>query len=199
MREQKPIKAPDSKKCSSLQYTYYEEPGSGMMQIKLEKLQAADSEALRQFEIKNRKFFEEMVPSRGDAYYKREVFEQLHLNLLNEQNTGNAIFYLMKNDEESIVGRLNLIDMDKTNKTGHLGYRVGKNYIGQGIASQAVKLLLKAAPDLNIRQIQAKTTETNQASQKVLERSGFSQVEEMDEEIDFNGEQVKFVHYIWEG
>lgn len=127
------------------------------------------------------------------------MFEQLHLNLLNEQNTGNAIFYLMKNEEESIVGRLNLIDMDKTNKTGHLGYRVGKNYIGQGIASQAVKLLLKAAPDLNIRQIQAKTTETNQASQKVLEKSGFSQVEEMDEEIDFNGEQVKFVHYIWEG
>ncbi|WP_327078775.1 GNAT family N-acetyltransferase [Planococcus glaciei] len=199
MREQKPIKAPDSRKCLSLQYSYYEEPGSGIMQIKLEKLQVADSEALRQFEMKNRSFFEKTVPGRGDAYYKQEVFEQLHLNLLTEQGTGDAVFYLMKNEEGSIVGRLNLIDMDKTNETGHIGYRVGQNYIGQGIASQAVQLLLEAAPDLNIRQIQAKTTETNLASQKVLEKSGFSQVEEMDEEIDFNGEQVKFVHYIWEG
>lgn len=167
------------------------------MEIRLKKLKEADSKALLEFEVENRNFFEKMVPSRGDNYYKHEVFKQNHLNLLSEQDVGDSIFYLIKNEEESIVGRLNLIDIDKAKRSGHLGYRVGQKYIGQGIASRAVKLLLEAAPGLNIQQIVAKTTETNQSSQKVLEKSGFSQLEEMDEETDFKGEQVKFVQYTW--
>ncbi|MGK7378022.1 GNAT family N-acetyltransferase [Planococcus sp. 1R117A] len=167
------------------------------MEIKLEQLTGADSEALFEFEMKNRSFFEERIPSRGDEYYQRDVFERNHQILLKEHSAGDSVFYLIKNGEGSILGRLNLADIDQTNQRGYLGYRVGQAYIGQGIASRAVKLLIKAADGLDISQLEAKTTKDNIASQKVLEKNGFKQIEVMDEEIILNGAQVKFVYYIW--
>lgn len=45
------------------------------MNIVIEKLKVTDIESLYEFEIENRIFFEEMVPSRGDDYYIPEVFK----------------------------------------------------------------------------------------------------------------------------
>ncbi|MDN7246004.1 GNAT family N-acetyltransferase [Planococcus shenhongbingii] len=167
------------------------------MEIKLEQLTGADSEALFEFEMKNRSFFEERIPSRGDEYYQRDVFERNHQILLKEHSAGDSVFYLIKNGEGSILGRLNLANIDQTNQSGYLGYRVGQSFVGHGIASRAVKILLQSADDINIQQIEAKTTTNNKASQKVLEKNGFKQIEVMDEEIILNGEHVKFVYYIW--
>lgn len=44
------------------------------MDIIIEKLQYADAENLFEFELENRDYFEEMVPSRGDDYYNFETF-----------------------------------------------------------------------------------------------------------------------------
>jgi [ribosomal protein S5]-alanine N-acetyltransferase len=168
-----------------------------IMNIKIEKLQNSDAEKLFEFELENRAFFEEMVPSRGDDYYNFETFKNKHEALLDEQAEGLSYFYLIKNKDGSILGRMNLIDIDKSQNSGHIGYRVGQAYTGKGIAYTALKLLLETVSTQGIKLISAKTTTENLASQKVLEKSGFKQIATSDEAFIMDKKSVKFVYYTW--
>ena len=143
------------------------------MKIYLSKLTFEDAQRLLEFELTNRRFFELMVPTRGDDYYKLDQFLINHQVLLNEQEEGLSTFYLIKNEIAGIVGRINLIDINKQLGTAHLGYRIGEAFLGKGIATQSVKLILELIEEQSIHQLYAKTTMDNIASQKVLERTGF--------------------------
>ncbi|TXC89346.1 GNAT family N-acetyltransferase [Metabacillus litoralis] len=166
------------------------------MNITLKKLDLHDAQNLFTFELENRSFFEKMVPSRGDDYYQFDCFLKKHEDLLNEQKEGKSFFYLIINLNGHICGRMNIVDLDGgINTTGHLGYRVGKNYTGKGVASQALQLLLNSISEEGINEIRAKTTTNNIASQKVLEKNGFERVSTSDELFFMNGEKISFVTY----
>lgn len=165
------------------------------MEIRLEKLQLSDAKKLYEFELENRGYFEKMVPSRGEEYYHFDNFTLRHEALLEEQANDQSYYYLIKNEHNFILGRINLVDIDKTRNLGHLGYRVGKAYTGKGVASEALHLLVKNINKLGIKQISAKTTTNNIGSQKVLEKNGFKHLLTRDEEFEMNGNIVKFVYY----
>ncbi|WP_214483535.1 GNAT family N-acetyltransferase [Bacillus sp. SM2101] len=167
------------------------------MDILIEQLDVTDAHNLYKFELQNRKFFEEMVPSRGDDYYGLEVFKKRHETLLEAQAQGSSYFYLIKSTDGSIVGRINLVDIDKSQKIGHLGYRVGQLYARKGVAKKAVKLLLEQLTDQDIIQVKAKTTTNNITSQKVLEKNGFKHSKSYDEEFEMNDQKLNFVYYTW--
>lgn len=165
------------------------------MNYYIELVKEQDAQALFQFEYNNRTFFEKMVPSRGEDYFNH--FSERHSQLLKEQSEGISYFYLIRNAIGEIAGRINLVDIDWENHAGSLGYRVGEAFTGKGVASSAVKLLLKEMEKSNITEIHAKTTTHNIPSQKVLEKNDFERTSISTDEIEFNGEKVKFVHYIW--
>ncbi|WP_018930726.1 GNAT family N-acetyltransferase [Gracilibacillus lacisalsi] len=165
------------------------------MDILIEQLQYKDADKLFKFELENRNFFEKMVPSRGDDYYDFEIFKKRHQALLDEQAQGLSYFYLIKNISGEILGRMNLVDIDKSGYSGHVGYRVGESYTGKGIAYTALKLLIETVSEQGIKQLLAKTTNNNIASQKVLEKNGFEHIRTDAEEID--GQNLKFVYYMW--
>ncbi|MGE7118732.1 GNAT family N-acetyltransferase [Peribacillus sp. NPDC046944] len=165
------------------------------MDIFIEELQDSDMEELLAFELENRAFFEEMVPSRGDDYYTPAHFNESHKALLDEQTRGASFFYLIKDKHHSILGRINVVDIEENQRIGHLGYRVGQIYTGRGIANRALQLLLKKIVDKDIKQIHAKTTTTNIPSQKVLEKNGFKKVATSEEGFEMNGQNLHFVYY----
>lgn len=165
------------------------------MDIYIERLQVTDVEVLYKFELENRTFFEEMVPTRGDDYYKPEIFKRRYEALLEEQVQGGSYFYLIKDKDSSILGRINLVDIDEFHKIGHLGYRVGQAYTGKGIANKALKLLIEKVTDEDIKQIKAKTTTNNIASQRVLEKNGFEIIATSSEEFEMKGQKLSFVYY----
>ena len=88
------------------------------------------------------------------------------------------------------------MDIEKSDKIGYLGYRVGQAYTGKGIANTALKLLIETVTGKDIKQIKAKTTTNNIASQRVLEKNGFERIETSSEEFEMNGQMLKFVYYI---
>jgi ribosomal-protein-alanine N-acetyltransferase len=171
--------------------------GEGIMKLVIEKLKDADFENLHKFEIENRTFFEEMIPSRGDDYYRPESFRARNELLLDEQAEGLSYFYLIKDEHHSILGRINLVDINFSNKIGFLGYRVGKIHTGKGIAKKALQLLLHTIIDLDIKEVHAKTTAHNIASQKVLMQNGFKHTVTSEEEFEMNGQMLQFTNYIW--
>ncbi|WP_433772201.1 GNAT family N-acetyltransferase [Bacillus wiedmannii] len=168
------------------------------MEIYIEQLKKQDAEDLFTFELTNRSFFETMVPNRGSKYYDFEYFQILLNDLLIEQADGNSYFYLIRNEEKEIVGRINLVDLDTETRSRSLGYRVGERFTKKGVATAAVKLILDVAKNNEINEVHAKTTTNNLASQLVLEKSEFSYKNETDTtSVELNGEHVNFVHYIW--
>ncbi|MFD1851683.1 GNAT family N-acetyltransferase [Oceanobacillus bengalensis] len=167
------------------------------MDIKLEKLQHADANKLYEFELENKAYFEKMVPSRGDDYYHLEIFIKNHEALLDEQAKGRSCFYLIKDENDILLGRMNLVDIYKSQHMGHIGYRVGEAYTGKGVAHTALKLFLSMVSKQGIKQILAKTTTNNIASQRVLEKNGFTCMETDDKAFEMNGQLFKFVYYKW--
>ncbi|MFO1444882.1 GNAT family N-acetyltransferase [Bacillus sp. Bva_UNVM-123] len=166
------------------------------MGLSLKKLCMEDAEALFAFELNNKTFFEEMVPTRGEDYYQYEVFLSRLEALLDEQTQGKSYFYLIKDHNDTILGRMNIVDIKEAQ--GELGYRVGQLHTGKGIASKALKLLIGTiVEEGQIQQLNAKTTSNNIASQKVLEKNGFEEMDTRDETVQLNGQSLKFVNYRW--
>ncbi|MDW7662769.1 MAG: GNAT family N-acetyltransferase [Bacillota bacterium] len=166
------------------------------MKITINLLKEKDAKELLQFETDNRTFFEKMVPSRGEDYYVLEAFRIRHKELLVEQDEGISRFYLIRGDNGQIVGRINLVDIDEKEFSGSIGFRIGEQYVGRGIANLALKLLLEI--ESGIKMIYGKTTTNNIASQKVMEKNGFKKVSVSEDEIEMNGQKLKFINYIWE-
>ncbi|MGE7945997.1 GNAT family N-acetyltransferase [Lysinibacillus sp. NPDC093688] len=166
------------------------------MEILINSLRESDAEELFQFEKNNRLFFEQMVPSRGEDYYMFEKFQLKHRELLEEQEEEKSRSYLIREYSGNIVGRINLVDIDKTNDIAEVGYRVGKEYGGKGIGAKALKLLLET--EVSVKKIKAKTTTNNIASQRVLEKNGFKQVYLSDDEFEMNGQKLQFIDYLLE-
>lgn len=89
--------------------------------ISLLKLSELDAKDLYMFECENRLFFEKMVPGRGEQYFKYDNFLHILHQLLEEQEKGISYYHLLKNESGTIVGRMNLVDIDQTQKIGHIG------------------------------------------------------------------------------
>ena len=163
------------------------------MNIKIEALSLEDEVELFKFEKKNRQFFEKSVPGRGEAFYHFKNFQSKHRDLLKEQENGENLFYLIKDDTGRILGRVNLVEIDPIDKSAEIGFRIGKEYGSKGIASAALKLLFKVHPDFTLK---GKTTTCNLGSQKVFEKNGFKVVKIDEASFQLNGQQMKFIHYV---
>ncbi|MDM5360285.1 GNAT family N-acetyltransferase [Peribacillus sp. ACCC06369] len=165
------------------------------MDIYIDRLNEQDAKELFAFECNNRRFFEQTVPGRGDDYYSFGTFAIRHKELLKEQEDAISSFYLIKEDSGTIVGRINLVDIDPINGTAQVGYRIGEAFTQKGIANEALRLLVNLAPEMNVTQIHAKTTSDNIASQKVLVKNGFERIS-INEEISADtGQRLTFYHY----
>ncbi len=103
--------------------------------------------------------------------------------------------YVIKNNENEVVGRINMfLSKDNEEIIGDLGYRIGKNYSGLGIATEAVRLILEE--NIKVDKILAGTAKENLASQKVLKRNGFVFESEIKNYIEINGRMINSLNYI---
>jgi RimJ/RimL family protein N-acetyltransferase len=136
----------------------------------LQRLRAEDGPAVLDFELANRAYFAGFVSDRGDEFYER--FADQHRAMLAEQAAGLGAFYVLVDEDGSILGRFNLYDVK--DGTAVLGYRVAERAAGRGVASAAVRELCRlAATRHGLRTLRAATSRENVASQRVLAKAGF--------------------------
>jgi ribosomal-protein-alanine N-acetyltransferase len=78
------------------------------------------------------------------------------------------------NCDGQTVGTVSLSDVNKMMGTAVIGYMIGEDFHGRGIATQAVKLWTSMIFDLtDIRRLTASVAEQNYASLRVLEKVGY--------------------------
>jgi ribosomal-protein-alanine N-acetyltransferase len=73
----------------------------------LHLLRAGHAPAVLAFETENRDYFASFISDRGDEYF--EHFVELHGLRLAEQEAGEGAYYLLVDDDGSVLGRFNLI------------------------------------------------------------------------------------------
>ena len=159
------------------------------MSIRIIPINEKDGQDLLKFEIDNRSFFEESCMPRGDKYYEENNFKEILKELIKEQEQGIHYMYLIKDNNDEIVGRINLVDIIRGNMNkAELGYRIAKDHNGRGYGKTAVELVLGEALNIHkLHRIEAGTAIENIASQKVLESSGFRKVGIYNKYIYLNG------------
>jgi ribosomal-protein-alanine N-acetyltransferase len=139
----------------------------------LRRLGPEHEQAVLAFEVENRDYFRQLVSDRGDDYF--EHYSQRHRALLIEQDAGVCAFHVLVDDDGSVVGRFNLYDLQ--DGSAELGYRVAEQVSGAGVATAAVRELCRiAADELGLTELTAEVSESNVASRRVLEKSGFELV-----------------------
>ncbi|MFC9129270.1 GNAT family N-acetyltransferase [Streptomyces sp. NPDC057099] len=145
--------------------------------LTLEPLRADHADALLAFERENRAYFARTVPDRGDVFFTPTGFAERHRSLLAEQHARVCRFHVVLGEEGNLIGRVNLIDV--ADGSAELGYRIGEQAAGRGVATAAVAQVCRlAATDYGLTSLTARTTLDNPASMRVLARNGFTRVEE---------------------
>ncbi|MFR0357278.1 GNAT family N-acetyltransferase [Streptomyces sediminimaris] len=136
----------------------------------LKRLDAGHAPAVLAFELANRAYFAASVSDRGDAYF--DHFADRHSALLAEQEAGDCAFYVLVDEDGSVLGRFNLYDIE--NGTADLGYRVAQHVAGHGVATATVREMCRIAPRRHgLHTLRAATARGNVASQRVLAKAGF--------------------------
>ena len=139
----------------------------------LQLLRADHAPALLAFELANRAYFAASISDRGDDFY--EHFAARHSELLAKQDEGIGAYYLLVAEDGSVAGRFNLTFVD--DGVAELGYRVGQDFAGRGVATAAVREICQlAAERYGLRTLRAATSLANVASAKVLAKAGFGPV-----------------------
>jgi [ribosomal protein S5]-alanine N-acetyltransferase len=137
---------------------------------KLELLRADHAPAVLAFETANRAYFARSITDRGDAFFER--FTSVHAARLAEQEAGEGAYYVLVADDGSVLGRFNLILGD--DGVADVGYRVAEGAAGRGVATTALRDLVRiAATHHGVRRLRAATSHQNVASRRVLEKAGF--------------------------
>lgn len=138
--------------------------------MRLEQITAGHLEAVFTFETVNREYFAAFIPDRGDAFFAD--YPARHAALLRMQDEGTDRFHVLVTDDGAIAGRFNLIDI--RDGEAELGYRVGRDFAGRGVATEGVRRVVELASTVyGLKRLLAETSADNHASQKVLLRNGF--------------------------
>lgn len=138
--------------------------------MQLEQLTAQHQDAILEFETVNRDYFAASIPDRGDAFFAD--YPARHTALLAMQEASTDRFHVLLLDG-TIVGRVNLICI--ADGEAELGYRVGRDFAGRGLATEAVRDACRLASSAyDLKRLRATTTADNHGSRKVLLRSGFT-------------------------
>jgi ribosomal-protein-alanine N-acetyltransferase len=136
---------------------------------------AADVPALAELLRVNRDFLAPWDPVRDETYFTVDGQRAVIRAALEEHAQGSTLPHVITADTGRVVGRITLSGISRGPfQSGRLGYWVSASHNGRGLASAAVREIVRVAfEELALHRIEAGTLLHNVGSQRVLERNGF--------------------------
>lgn len=156
--------------------------------VRLRVVQPADAERLAALCAENREYLRPWEPERDDAYFTADgQRDNLH-DLVEAYVTGEMWPGVILVDGE-IAGRITLNNVLRGPlQSCFAGYWVARSHAGRGVATEALRQALDVAfGALRLHRVEAFTRVDNLASQRVLERNGFTLVGTARRHIHLNG------------
>ena len=128
--------------------------------LELQRHRADHRQAVLDFELANRVYFVASISDRGDEFF--DQFIERFSALLSEQEAGISAFYVLVDEDGSVLGRFNLYELQDA--SAKLGCRVAQHVAGRGVATATVRELCQmAATRHGLRTLTAATSYENVA------------------------------------
>lgn len=139
-------------------------------------LVADDAPALAGLVRQNRHHLAPWTPRRGEEYYTEEGQRAAVDSALHECEAGRSLPLVIEDAAGKLVGTVTLQSVVRgAFQSCSVGYWLAEDAQGQGLATEAVReAVCIAFDDLRLHRVQAETVPHNHASQRVLERVGFT-------------------------
>ena len=151
---------------------------STMSTFTLRTLRPDDAADILAFEQNNRAWFERHIDARPDDFYSLDGVRAHIAQLLQGHAQGHAHPCLIVGQHGALMGRANLKGIGQ--QTAEVGYRIGQEHAGQGLATVALRhLIALARTQWRVQRLTAHAIDGNAASIRVLERCGFVRGEEV--------------------
>ncbi|MET4706119.1 GNAT family N-acetyltransferase [Frigoribacterium sp. UYMn621] len=147
------------------------------MATRIRLITLRDADVLAELQIRNRNFLAPWVPVREEGYFTIQGQRADIEAALARHGRGEAMPLVVLNDDGQVAGRLTLSGIVRGPfQSCSVGYWMGKNQTGKGLATDAMRAALAIAfSELGLHRVQAETLLGNTASQSVLARTGFEQ------------------------
>lgn len=160
-----------------------------MSNVTIHLTSKSDAKEILEFELESREYFESQIPPRHPDYYSLSNLKQIIGDIVGEQEQGLRYMYLLRNEKEELVGRINLFSITRgIFESAELGYRIGKKHIGKGYATAGVHLVMKKAFETHkLHRVEAATAPENIGSQIVLLKNNFQFIGRARQVIRVNG------------
>ena len=125
--------------------------------------------------VRNRAFLAPWDLVRDEEYFTIEGQRRRIETVLADCDRGLACPHVILGEAGEVVGRVTLDGIERGPfQSCNLGYWVGRDANGRGLATAAVAHMLSIAfGELGLHRVQAATLPHNAASKRVLERNGF--------------------------
>lgn len=136
-----------------------------------------DAAAIAALTWANRAYLAPWEPARDDAYFTVEGQGE-NLRALTEARAAGELWAGLIAVDGDLAGRITLNNILRGPlQSCFVGYWVARDHTGQGVATEAVRQALDVAfQELGLHRVEAFTRVDNHASQRVLERNGFTAV-----------------------
>jgi ribosomal-protein-alanine N-acetyltransferase len=145
-----------------------------MKAFRIRELKSSDAQALLAFEIRNREWFESHIDARDPSFYSMQGVAEHIEGYLSDFAIGAWHPIVIEDGSGTIVGRANLKGINQSTGSAEVGYRMGRDTCGQGLATQALRHLIEQAQSRwQLTQLVAYVFKENAGSRKVLARCGF--------------------------
>ena len=145
-----------------------------MKSVHIRLLDLDDVQLLLEFEQCNRTWFESQIEARPNDFYSSKGVRQHIDEMLMAYAVRRVYPCLLVDESGAILGRANLKNIQQAEGCAEVGYRIGFEHQGKGMATKALAHLIKCArEEWELRQLHAYVTDDNLASSRVLQKSGF--------------------------
>jgi ribosomal-protein-alanine N-acetyltransferase len=157
----------------------------------------ADVPALTRLLVDSREFMAPYEPSRPDDYFTVDRQHDLIADALEACEQGMTLPHVILDDEGKVAGRITLNTIVRGPfQSGAVGYWVGVDQGGRGLATRAVAGIKRVAFDeFGLHRIEAATLLDNVRSQRVLDRNGFTRFGLAPNYLKINGSWQDMVLY----
>jgi ribosomal-protein-alanine N-acetyltransferase len=145
--------------------------------LDIRPLAVTDARTLAQLYSENREFLAPLEPLRPDAFYSFEG-QRRHIAQLGDRRSSGSAYPFVMLARGRMVGAINLSNVVRgAFQSCNVGYWVAREHNGQGYATIALGLVCEHAfGELGLHRIEAGTLLHNVASQRVIEKNGFTRI-----------------------
>lgn len=142
--------------------------------MEIRMLRHDDAVGLLEFETANRAWFERNIASRGDAFYSPAGVAEHIASYLEQYRQGRLHPQVLVDGDGAIIGRSNLREIDRALGSAEVGYRIGHDQVGKGLASAALAHMKRLARDAwGLDELHAYILADNLASIRVVQKNRF--------------------------